>query len=430
VVGLGGPFKEPFGSFVKANLIARALNATKRPTALSQMVFVRAFRYLYEELLKSEAPYDDAVSPTRLKPAHFNAAVLAIQGREADQSAYRVANYLRSIAETVDRKAITTSPLRWKHAVPRPETSGGLKQDRISDDFRQRSQKLLPSDEVLYAIADISNVGDLSPSDAIRQRLTDLLFCGGFRINEVLVLQRDALVEEPVFDDLGQLAVDANGATLAPYLGVRFAAEKGGDEVTGIKWIPSDLVPVARRAFSELLELTSKFADDAKFAHDNPGRVRFGQPWDSMTADTQLSMRQVAEMLGLSKYASDWLEVHGVLARKVEGKLICKKGDVERVLRARMGSLEVTVGKALVPLHKFLAVVPINMFHARKASIKGSATLVVDQNISDYLVGRGGSDVDRTKSIFERRDSLLVIRPEFHRHSVAALRIAPFELYR
>jgi hypothetical protein len=37
-----------------------------------------------------------------------------------------------------------------------------------------------------------------------------------------------------------------------------------------------------------------------------------------------------------------------------------------------------------VPLHEFLAVVPINFFHSGKASIRGTATLVSDQNVSDY----------------------------------------------
>jgi hypothetical protein len=71
-----------------------------------------------------------------------------------------------------------------------------------------------------------------------------------------------------------------------------------------------------------------------------------------------------------------------------------------------MGPLEVVMGKTAVPLHEFLAVVPMNFFHSTKGSIRGTATLVVDQNVSDYLCGRGSGKY-RAKSIFERRGTHL-----------------------
>jgi hypothetical protein len=160
-------------------------------------------------------------------------------------------------------------------------------------------------------------------------------------------------------------------------------------------------VPIVRRAFGEILELTDEFAKDAEFAYLNPGRVRFGSDWDKLPAGTLLSKTQVASMLGISsKDVTKWLDFNQVSSFKLDGKLVCCKGDVERAVRNRMGSLEVQVGEARIPLHKFLAVVPINFFHSRKANLKGSATLVVDQNMSDFLVGRGTTE--RAKSIFER----------------------------
>lgn len=402
--GLGQEFSEPFASFVRSVLVWRAINASKRPSALAQMVLVRAFRYLYEELARSESLLGNEVSPTKLKQSHFNAATIAVSGRETDQSAYRVANYLNYIAELIDRKALTSSPLRWKHSIPRPETSGGLRQDRIGHAYQERREKLLPKDEVLYSIADISNRDDLQLPDAIRQRLTDLLFCGGFRINEVLVLKRDALVEETVFDDLGQPVLDASGLPVPPHVGIRYVPEKGGGQVTGIKWIPSDLAPVAKRAISELRELTAEFSEDARFAHENPGRVRFGSPWDELAPETLLSMQQVTSMLGRSSRVSANIlsETYGIPSVNRGRKSFCIKGDVERAIRERMGSCEVAIGDSKVQLHELLTLVPINFFHATKTSIPGSAVLVVDQNISDYLCGRSWSGGARVRSVFDR----------------------------
>jgi hypothetical protein len=399
----GEAFDEPFASFVKAAIVWRAVNASKTPTAISQMVLVRAFRYLYEVLVSDRGIEGAFSSTVVLKARHFNSAAADACKRESPHSAYRIASHLKSIADLVDRFAMTHVPLRWSHGVDRPENAGGMKQDRIGSDFHRRRNKLLPTDEILYAISDISNRGDLDPADKIRQRGVDVLFCCGFRINEMLTLERDALVEEPVLDDLGQLATDANGSPLPPYLGIRFSPEKEGESVTGVKWIPSDLAPVARRAFSDVLEMTDEYARDAEFAHFNPGRVRLGEPWDSLDATALLSSKDCAALLGLKKqYATTWLKDNGVPRVTIDGSRLYAKGDVEEALRRRMVKSEVSVGGSKVPLHKMLFVVPVNFFHSDKASLKGTATLVTDQNISDYLVGRGVDRDGRTKSIFER----------------------------
>ena len=406
--GLGDGFREGFASFARAIVVYRALNARQRPTALAQMVLIRALRYLYEELLKFKSAATENVCPTLLRPVHFDMATQALLGRESAQSCYRVANYLEYVASQVDRLGLTSVALRWHHGVARPEASGGLRSDRIGKAFQERRKARLPDSEVLYAVADVSNARDLSPSDAIRQRLVDLLFCGGFRINENLTIRRDALVEEVVFDDLGQPALDSHGGPMPPYVGIRYMPEKGGDAVSRIKWIPSDLVPIARRAFIELTELTADFAEDAKFAYTNAGRVRFGEPWDSLSPDAMLTTSQIKDMVGLANLSTvpAWVDKNVGRVIRDGGRVFCSKQDVERAIADAMGPLEVVMQETPVPLHEFLAVVPVNFFHSKRATIRGTATLVSDQNISDYLCGRGVANA-RVKSIFERRGSCL-----------------------
>ena len=303
-IELGPALLGNFADFARALVVYRAINSSQIPTASAQMVMIRALRYLYEELIKACKDISTGPCPTKLKPLHFQMATQESVAKESVQSSYRVANYLEYVAKQVDRLGLTATPLRWHHDVARPASCGGLLSDRIGSEFQRRREKFLPADEVMYAVADISNASDLLPPDQIRQRLVDLLFCGGFRINEALTIRRDAIVEEVVFDDLGQPAVDQDGRPLTPYLGLRDLPEKGGDGVSRIKWFPSDLAPIARRAFTELMELTSGFSADAKFAYENPGRARLGEPWDSLSDDAVLTRDQIVEMVGLSNPSS------------------------------------------------------------------------------------------------------------------------------
>ncbi|MFY7928319.1 MAG: hypothetical protein ACOVS5_05575, partial [Oligoflexus sp.] len=179
--------------------------------------------------------------------------------------------------------------------------------------------------------------------------------------------------------------------------------EKGGEAVSLIKWIPSDLAPVARRAFRELIDLTADFAADAKFAYMNPGRVRLGEPWDSIHPDAVLSTAQVRDMVGLANLSStaSWIERNVDRVDRSSIRISCTKRQVEQAISRLMGPMDVLMQETRVPLHEFLAVVPINFFHSGKASIRGTATLVSDQNVSDYLCGRG-NEAGEVKSIFDR----------------------------
>ena len=209
---LGVAFPQVFGDFVRAIVVQRAINAAELPTATAQMVLIRALRYLYEEL-KIVCESGDAI-PWKVVPAHFNSAVQELLTRESKDSCYRVANYLQYVAAQMDRLGLTPVPVGWKHDIERPEGSGGLQSNRVGKRFRERRERLLLSDEALYAVAELSNSEDLELRDLVCQRVVDLLFCSGFRINEGLVLFRDAVIEEAVRDDIGQLALRPDGTEI------------------------------------------------------------------------------------------------------------------------------------------------------------------------------------------------------------------------
>ena len=142
------------------------------------------------------------------------------------------------------------------------------------------------------ALADISNRTDLSDRDLLRQRAVELLVCGGFRINELMTLPRQIWVEEVVRDENGEPALNPNGQP-ATRCGLRYWPEKGGSAETQVKWLPSAMVDVARRAVQDILRLTSPAFEVARYQHENPGRTMLGSPWDEMPADHILSAREV-----------------------------------------------------------------------------------------------------------------------------------------
>jgi len=70
---VGDPFPPEFGGLVRAVIVSRAINARERPTALSQMVLIRAFRYLFDAM-------GPGASPISLRSMPFRNAFQAPQG--------------------------------------------------------------------------------------------------------------------------------------------------------------------------------------------------------------------------------------------------------------------------------------------------------------------------------------------------------------
>src|SRR5690606_404268 len=77
---------------------------------------------------------------------------------------------------------------------------------------------------------------------------------------------------------------------------------------------------------------------------------------------------------------------------------VVQKSALEQKLSIRESKNNIFPGgQANYVLHECLMVVPVNYFHTDKSALAGTATLVTDQQLKDYLVDRGGS-----KSIFTR----------------------------
>jgi hypothetical protein len=261
--------------------------------------------------------------------ADFNLAVDACRAREAETTQYRVGLFLAEIADVLNRYAIGHVRLDFKNPFPRIVHD----HTRIGAEFEKRRSEKLPAPEELQALSEIANLVT-EPADVLRMRGVELLVCGGWRINELLGLPADCEVEEEAYED-GQPVLDDSGKPVIRY-GIRYWPEKGADP--RIKWMPTTMIDVAKRAVRDVRELTE------------PAR--------------ELARRYEAEF----------------------GSALTKSAAIAA---APLKSSE----------HLFL--IFRNLLHSRKATKLDAVEHVTDGQISDFLQGRD-SGKGRILSVFEK----------------------------
>ena len=393
-------FPEPFASFVKAVVCKRAGRRVSPVSPSGHASMVRACRYIFESLASR------ANTPNDLVAADFDEAARLARRREAATTAYAVGNLLQELSEIIDEHGITPAPIGWVNTVGRADSHGGMRQSRIGDSYEMRRAKKLLSEAVLSAIAHLSSRDDLTDQDLLCQRVIDLLTSAPFRINELLTCPRNVWVAEVQKDEHGTPIVGSNGRPIVRY-GLRYFPEKGGHRETQVKWLPTVMVDVARRAVDDILRITQPFADIAEVIYKQPGHTKLGVTWDKLAADHRLSLVQVAEVAGLqgrnrTGSASVFIRTHSIASEQSISstggvELLVRKGDVELALAkmSRAGNMFSRHGHSQ-PLFKGLFVVGVNYFGNRPL-LNGTARPLTDQAISTYICGRA-----EAKSVFER----------------------------
>jgi len=250
------PLAEPFASFLKA--VVRLRHEAKPKTAQNHAVLVRAARYLHDALAAEDH------NPAMLLPGHFDGAARAAAPREQPSSRYRVGLFLEELADWVNRYGVAKVRIDFSNPFPRE----GHNDTRFGKQADDRRAKLLPSDTVLDALARIANLVE-EPADIVRMRCVELLVCGGWRINELLTVPVDCEIWEPVFMN-GEPVTGPDGSQVRRY-GIRYFAEKGGSP--GIKWIPTAMADVARRAVADIRRETASARAVAEWNAANQGRT-------------------------------------------------------------------------------------------------------------------------------------------------------------
>ncbi len=382
------PFPEPFLSFMKAVVTVYDARTVSGYSASQLQTLVAAGRWLFKQFGLRDP------DPCALVHGDFERAVRDAQ-REMGEGAVNIGSKLATIAEIMDDKGIGFSPINWRNPLKRQD-----KHSFIGPIANRRRDELMPSNEVLDALAQISARTDLDIRDLIAQRTIDLLVSGGFRINEVLTMPRDCLCIENELDDHGRPVLDRFGQPVER-VGLRYWPEKGSTE-TRMKWVPSVMNEIVKRAINDILEITKPTWNIARYQFANPNATLLPEPWHSNSPDDIVTCSQIEHMLGLARRAGDqFLRVNKIPAidviipkKQYQGaKEYTVKGaklrDIGAALYRKSESgnvLRRAEGKQM--LHECLFLIPkFFIKRSMKNGIAGTVTLLKDANINVYLVG-------------------------------------------
>ncbi|MDK2768394.1 MAG: hypothetical protein KYX69_11820 [Sphingomonas sp.] len=391
-----GEFPEPFMSFVKAMVCVYNTRSSQLYAVGQSQTLIAAARLLFAEIR------DRGGDPALLVHGDFDGAAnkaAALMG----EGAANIGSKLKVIADEIDRHGLTRQPIGWRNPISRDH-----KHDRVGEKALKRRHAKLPPLATLDAIAHVSARDDLDDRDLVLQRAIDLLVCGGFRINEVLTLPRNTWVEEPSLDEDGNQLVDRFGKP-AVNVGLRYWPEKGGHEVAQIKWLPTVMVDLARRAVDDLLRITAPYAATALHQRAHPGSTLLGEPWDGMPDDALLTTADVAAAVGLSVRMPQIAGRQFAVAQELEmirvntrGKpILVPLGSLRRrlfersfhgnVLNGLVGTLDVADCLFVVP-YMFVK-------RSQNRGIAGTVQLITDAMVQVYLVSQANGS---QPSVFER----------------------------
>ncbi|MFD2262592.1 hypothetical protein ACFSM5_06810 [Lacibacterium aquatile] len=369
------PMSEPFASFVKA--IVRIRQEAKPKAPENHNALIRSSRYLHDTLA------DQGYDPTQITPAHFHSAAGACKAREAESSRYRVGLFLCEIAEVLDTFSISRTQVAFKNPFPRVVHD----HTRIGKEHEMRRAEKLPGPEALDALAEIAN-RVTEPADIVLMRAIELLVCGGWRINELLTLPVHCEITEPAFEN-GQPMLDGQGNQIIRY-GIRYWPEKGADP--DIKWLPTPMVDLAKRAIADIRLYTDSAREVARFTEENPGRVPLPAKFDEAGS---LTLREVEEILNLApKGGLNWCRTVGIPYN--DGRI--KRADLEAACIARQPSLPPS---SPIPLSKHLFLVHLHFLNAQKSTCPCQIDIVTDGRLNDFLQSREAGRY-RIRSAFDR----------------------------
>lgn len=369
---------EPFASFIKA-VVRRKRDASSLTFApLARLA--NAARDLHDVL--ADRGYD----PVALTAADFDEAARRAEYRSQMSTAYRLGQSLEQISEVIDRHSLSKTRLDWKTPIRKAHN----RHSRTSSGAERAAKAKLPSPEALEALAEISHLVT-DPGDVILMSCIKLLHCAPWRISEVLLLPDDCEVEEQKTGPEGP-AFDRNGPIVR--YGIRYWKAKSPD--ADVKWIPTVMVDVARKAVADIRAHTDEARRLALWMENNPGRARL--PDHTQHPDRTYTTAEVAQILGMRNYISgaSWLKRHG-LGVMVDGRHLARHAEIEKGLLRE--SEKQPHDRRQLPLSKHLFLTFRHAHHAKMGANPCALALIKDQHIADFLGGRHA-----TSSIFAKFD--------------------------
>lgn len=262
-----GPFmSEPFLSFAKALLLY--LESIKPSKSLAFCVAaMRAIEYGLRKLSKGSRP--TAVNESVLDEAR---KILNSKGN-SDAYIYKVLGQMQIIANVMNKKGIIALSREWQHGMKKPTEVGS----RISDEAVKAREDKMPSEAAIRALgAAFHEARD--PADVYVSSIAALLLCSPERINEALRLRRNALIHgEGRFKDK---------------LALRWSGSKGFDDAA--RWLPTAMIPVAKQAVENLINVTNLGTEIANWYLINPDKLYYHEEANHLRSKQLLSSKEIA----------------------------------------------------------------------------------------------------------------------------------------
>lgn len=365
----------PFLDFAKAALVYLH---DKRPVT-SQAVRVAALRCL-EAALRD---LSKGSRPTAVDEIVLDSAVELAKKQVSPSVAYRIAGQLEYLADFMRTKGFIPLRQRWAHGMKKPQELGS----RISKEALTARQEKLPSATALRALGAIFYEA-IEPVDVLVSSNTGLMLCAPERINELLRLRRNCLVE--------------GDGEYHGKLGLRWSGSKGFEDTT--KWLPTEMVPIARQAIANILRVTAPAQRLAAWYTANPTKLYLHDRAEHLRDREVLALTELALVLWgdetATAQANQWAKNTNKLPKIELGErsigFLFK--DVERAVISMLPPTFPSVpGAPEVWCQDAMAVMRTNEMHSTRA------TYLCMFNCIDYtsITSRFGVYEDR-KSIFER----------------------------
>jgi hypothetical protein len=195
-------------------------------------------------------------------------------------AAYHGGRELERLAKFLSTKRLIAGDLsEWKSPISR-------KKDEIQTGSaaKERREKKMPSEDALSALAEIFSSNPSHSRDIFTSATFAMTMCAPSRISEILELPVDCEVEEK----------DAKGVLR---YGWRFYSGKGfgGD----IKWIPTEMVSIAKEAVRRLTTLTAESRKLAAWIENKPNYFYRHKQCPDVPELEPLTMKQACQALGV-----------------------------------------------------------------------------------------------------------------------------------
>lgn len=317
--------------------------------------------------------------PTAVDPTVLDAAVELAYSKASAAVAYRTAGQIEAMAKLMNDKGFISLRQTWNHGRKKPDETGS----RISPEALKARQEKLPSRATLEALADIYCRAIKVP-DVLVASNTALMLCAPERINEVLRLRRNCIVE--------------GDGEFKGQIGLRWSGSKGFENT--MKWLPTAMAPVAQDAIDNLLQVTAPANELARWYSKHPTSLFLHDGAKHLRSQQELSYGEIALILWGDKTAvakaQAWANKTHSLQRSRRGHHLF--ADVERAV---LGLLPATFpympGDPDLRCEDALAVIRISEMSSVWLTSLCMFTTVDYQTITGPYGTREGR-----KSIFER----------------------------